>query len=189
MRTNPSPVIAPYATLLALNVNPRESLRNIRRLARLDGLATTASTESVDYSVSDAGAGPCSRVDGSPSGNASLLSIVNLLRDNVVQRCGSMKFPSSESAERILHEVAPEQGGVEGATVRALHLFSGKPQESSLIAWGQGIGSCDRKKARMKQDHRPGRQQSALDLTIGPSPFRHFCTVFERRRAQLQPPW
>jgi hypothetical protein len=100
---NPGPVIAPYATLLALNVNPRESLRNLRRMAKSGWIGHYGFYESVDYSVSEQEPVLIREWMAHHQG-MSLLSIVNLLRDNVVQRWFH-QIPLVESAERILHEV------------------------------------------------------------------------------------
>jgi hypothetical protein len=105
------PVIAPYATLLALNIDPRESLRNLHRMAKSGWLGDYGFYESADYSV--AGQKPALvREWMAHHQGMSLLSIVNLLRDNVVQRWFH-EIPLVESSERILHEVCPTKAAVQ----------------------------------------------------------------------------
>src|SRR5437868_5087208 len=107
-------VVAPYAAALALGVEPAAAIRNLRRLATLDGSAVLADYgyyEAIDYSRRtelDGATGiiiHCYRVHHQ---GMSLLAYDNALHDNAMRR----RFhsdPRIRATEPLLHEHIPEQ--------------------------------------------------------------------------------
>ena len=91
MRRESNPlVISPYSTFLALSVDPPASLRNLRRMQRLGWFGSFGFYESADYSTSRSRFrwSRCQivRCWMAHHQGMSLLSVANLLCDNVVQR-------------------------------------------------------------------------------------------------------
>jgi len=91
MRRESNPlVISPYSTFLALSVDPPESLRNLRRMETLGWFSSRGFYEAADYTTSR-GRFRWSRCQivrcwMAHHQGMSLLSMANLLCDNVVQR-------------------------------------------------------------------------------------------------------
>jgi cyclic beta-1,2-glucan synthetase len=91
MRRGSNPlVISPYSTFLALNVDPPESLRNLRRMETLGWFSSRGFYEAADYTASR-GRFRWSRCRivrcwMAHHQGMSLLAMANLLCDNVVQR-------------------------------------------------------------------------------------------------------
>jgi hypothetical protein len=97
------PVIAPYATFLALSVDPTQALHNLRRMSSAGWVGTYGFFESADF------AGSLRRPELTREWMAhhhgmSLLAIVNLLHDNAVQRWFHA-HPVIQSAELLLQEI------------------------------------------------------------------------------------
>jgi hypothetical protein len=82
-------VVSPYSTLLALNIDPRGALRNLRRMCDLGWLGTYGFYEAVDYgSASRRLRRPRNRVVRcwmAHHHGMSLLSLANFLKHDVVQ--------------------------------------------------------------------------------------------------------
>jgi hypothetical protein len=97
------PVISPYSTFLALGVDAPEALRNLRRMANAGWTGAYGFYEAADYTRSPQEPVLIREWMAHHQG-MSLLAIVNLLRDNVVQRWFH-KNPLVRSTERLLHEV------------------------------------------------------------------------------------
>jgi hypothetical protein len=108
MRKDSSPlVISPYSTFLALSVDRDEALRNLRRMNELGWFGSYGFYESADYSVSKSRfrAVRCEvvRCWMAHHQGMSLLSIANLLCNNVVQswfHCDRRV----QATELLLHE-------------------------------------------------------------------------------------
>ena len=99
---NAGPVISPYSTFLALSVDPPEALRNLRRMQAEGWTGAYGLYEAADFSVGSQGAVLVKEWMTHHLG-MSLLSIVNLLCDNVVQRWFH-KHPQIQAAEILLQE-------------------------------------------------------------------------------------
>src|SRR6266446_6812762 len=107
-------VVAPYAAALALGVEPAAAIRNLRRLATLDGSAVLADYgyyEAIDYSRRtelDGAAGIIIHCYMVHHQGMSLLAYDNALHDNAMRR----RFhsdPRIRATEPLLHEHIPEQ--------------------------------------------------------------------------------
>jgi len=99
----PGPVVSPYSTFLALGVDTREALGNLRRMGSAGWVGPYGFYESVDYT------GPqrkpvLVREWMAHHQGMSLLAITNLLRENAVQRWFH-EVPLIQATERLLHEV------------------------------------------------------------------------------------
>ena len=114
---NAGPVISPYSTFLALTVDPRESLRNLRRMESAGWVGAYGFYESADYSV--AGRRPVlAREWMAHHHGMSLLAITNLLRGNVVQKWFH-EHPMIQAAEMLLEE-APTNHAILRARMREM---------------------------------------------------------------------
>ena len=102
------PVISPYSTFLALGVDCIEALHNLRRMEASGWVGPYGFYESADY-TSSLRRPSLTREWMAHHQGMSLLAIVNLLSDNVVQRW----FHSNtlvQSAELLLHEMPTSTG-------------------------------------------------------------------------------
>ena len=102
------PVIAPYATFLALTVDCREAIHNLRRMESSGWVGVYGFYESADYTIS-LRKPVLTREWMAHHQGMSLLSVVNLLYDNVVQRWFHAN-PIVQSAELLLHELPTSEG-------------------------------------------------------------------------------
>jgi hypothetical protein len=99
----PGPVISPYSTFLTLSIDPEEALSNLRRMVSAGWLGTYGLYEAIDFRQSQASP-EVARAWMAHHQAMSLLAILNLLCDSVVQRW----FHDNaivQSVERLLHEV------------------------------------------------------------------------------------
>jgi cyclic beta-1,2-glucan synthetase len=96
------PVISPYSTFLALSVDCTEALRNLRRMAFAGWAGAYGYYEAADYTRS-AHKPVMIREWMAHHQGMSLLAIVNLLRDGILQRWFH-ENPLVRSTERLLHE-------------------------------------------------------------------------------------
>jgi cyclic beta-1,2-glucan synthetase len=97
------PVVAPYATFLALGVDVDESIHNLRRMASSGWVGAFGFYESVDYSTGVHN-GEIVREWMAHHQGMSLLALLNCLSDDIVQQW----FHANalvQSAELLLHEV------------------------------------------------------------------------------------
>jgi hypothetical protein len=97
------PVISPYSTFLALGFDTPEALRNLRCMASAGWAGTYGFYEAADYTRSPQKPVLIREWMAHHQG-MSLLAIVNLLRDNAVQRWFHQN-PLVQSSERLLHEM------------------------------------------------------------------------------------
>ena len=97
------PVISPYSSFLALSVDPTEALRNLRRMAAAGWAGAYGFYEAADYTHSS-NKPVLIREWMAHHQGMSMLAIVNLLRDGVLQRWFH-ENPLVQSTERLLHEV------------------------------------------------------------------------------------
>jgi hypothetical protein len=97
------PVVSPYSSFLALAVDSLAALRNLRRMDSSGWVGAFGFYEAVDYS-SASGQPALVREWMAHHQGMSLLAILNLLHDNVVQRWFHAN-PEVQATELLLHEV------------------------------------------------------------------------------------
>ena len=97
------PVISPYSSFLALAVDSVAALRNLRRMASAGWVGAFGFYEAADYSTAS-GKPVLVREWMAHHQGMSLLAILNLLRDNVVQRWFHAN-PEVQATELLLHEL------------------------------------------------------------------------------------
>jgi hypothetical protein len=102
------PVISPYSTFLALGVDCIEALHNLRRMEASGWVGPYGFYESADFMAS-LRRPALTREWMAHHQGMSLLAIVNLLRDNVVQNWFHAN-PLIQSAELLLHEMPTSEG-------------------------------------------------------------------------------
>ena len=99
------PVVSPYSTFLALTIDPEEAMSNLRRMVSADWVGPYGLYEAIDFRQSQERP-EITREWMAHHQGMSLLAVLNLLYDNVVQRW----FHDNavvQSVERFLHEIAP----------------------------------------------------------------------------------
>jgi len=102
-------VVAPYATLLAMSVAPREAVHNLKRLADLGLLSKYGYYESLDYSRQpsrEAAPGVTVRTYMAHHAGMSFLALTNLLHDDRPRR-HFHSDPRVRTVEPLLHERIP----------------------------------------------------------------------------------
>jgi cyclic beta-1,2-glucan synthetase len=110
-------VITPYAAFLALNVDPVNSVRDLREMEKLKWVGPLGFYESADYGRPKSGDKPTFEIVRSWMAHhqaMSLLSVCNLLSDAVFQRLFHQEVMVA-STERILHERKPSMTRFEAA--------------------------------------------------------------------------
>ena len=96
------PVVSPYSTFLALGTDTEEALRNLRRMAKAGWIGAYGFYEAADFSVSR-GQAVLVREWMAHHQGMSLLAILNLLHDNIVQ-IWFHSNPQFQASELLLHE-------------------------------------------------------------------------------------
>jgi cyclic beta-1,2-glucan synthetase len=102
-------VVAPYATLLAVNVAPRETVHNLKRMARLGLLNDYGYYEAMDFSRQPSREGERGVIVQAYMAHhqgMGFLSLTNFLHDNPIQR----RFHADarvRAVEPLLHERVP----------------------------------------------------------------------------------
>ena len=96
------PVVAPYSTFLALQVDAAEALNNLRRLASMGWVGDFGYYEAGDY-IESLRKPELVREWMAHHQGMALLAVTNLLRDNVVQKWFHDN-PIVQAAELLLHE-------------------------------------------------------------------------------------
>jgi len=99
------PVVSPYSTFLALSIDPEQALSNLRRMVSAEWSGTYGLYEAIDFRRSKSRP-ELTREWMAHHQGMSLLAIVNLLCDSVVQRWFHDNA-TVQSVERLLHEVPP----------------------------------------------------------------------------------
>jgi hypothetical protein len=97
------PVVSPYSTFLALGVDSLASLQNLRHMASAGWVGSYGFYEAGDY-ISSAGKTVLVREWMAHHQGMSLLAILNLLHDDVVQRWFHAN-PLIQATELLLHEM------------------------------------------------------------------------------------
>jgi cyclic beta-1,2-glucan synthetase len=124
-------VVAPYATLLAVNVEPRESVRNLRHLASLGLLNEYGFYESTDFGRQPRRKGErrvIVRTYMAHHQGMGFLSLTNFVHGNAIQR----RFHADlrvRAVEPLLHECAP--------ILPPLHFISTREGVPSVMSAGE----------------------------------------------------
>ncbi len=124
-------VIAPYATLLAVNIAPRESVKNLRRLASLGLLQDFGFYEAVDFnrqSAREGERGVIVRAYMAHHQGMSFLSLNNFLHASPLQQ----RFRAEtrvRAVELLLHERIPK--------VPPMHHISTRERVPSMERYGE----------------------------------------------------
>ena len=124
-------VIAPYATLLAMNIAPRESLRNLRQLADLGLLDHYGYYEAMDFSeqpTREGDRGVIVRTYMAHHQGMGFLALTNLLHGNSIQN-HLHADPRVRTVEPLLHERIPH--------LPPLNQISTRARVSSIAAVGE----------------------------------------------------
>ena len=164
-------VVAPYATMLALAVNPAEAMRNIRRLIPYGMANRYGLYEAIDYThdrLPDGQKFAIVRSEMAHHQGMSLLAITNALLENVMQQRFHAE-PMVRATELLLQERLPHyvvtaenpatdvkyriSNPVEAPVLRRFtspdtlepegHLLSNGNYSVLLTAAGSGYSSCD----------------------------------------------
>jgi len=96
------PVVSPYSSFLALGTDAPEAMKNLRRMAKAGWVGAYGFYESADYSQTR-GQAKLVREWMAHHQGMSLLAILNLLQDNVVQTWFHSN-PQLQATELLLHE-------------------------------------------------------------------------------------
>ncbi len=124
-------VVAPYASLLALSLAPRRTVRNLRRLAGLGLLNDHGFYDAMDFSrrpLPKGERGVVVRTYMAHHQGMGLLSLANFLHGNSFQR-RFLADPRVQSVESLLHERIPR--------LRPLHHISTRERAPSLESLGE----------------------------------------------------
>lgn len=103
-------VISPYATMLAIEFDPRDAFENLMNLAKVDALGPFGFFEAVDYTKSRMPKGKQSlvvRCYMAHHHGMSILAMANLLLDGVVRR-RFHEHPLGKAGELLLQERMPD---------------------------------------------------------------------------------
>ncbi|MFA4875132.1 MAG: glucoamylase family protein, partial [bacterium] len=123
-------VVAPYATMLAVDIAPRASVRNLKRLAALGLLTDYGYYEALDFSGQpsrEGERGAIVRAFMAHHQGMSFLALVNFLHDHSLQRHFHTD-PRVRAAEPMLHERIPN--------IPPLHHISTRERVSSVASVG-----------------------------------------------------
>jgi hypothetical protein len=104
------PIVSPYSSFLALTVDSIEALRNIRRMASAGWIGACGFYEAADYSTSSSKPVVVREWMAHHQG-MSLLAIVNLLHENIVQQWFHAN-PLVQATELLLHEMPVSPGAL-----------------------------------------------------------------------------
>jgi hypothetical protein len=125
---NAGPVISPYSTFLSLVADSQQALKNLRRMDSAGWTGRYGFYESADYSASPRHPILVKEWMAHHLG-MSLLSITNLLRNNMVQQWFH-EHPMVRAAETLLQE-APVNTSVLKARMKEIAPIRGKTKKPS----------------------------------------------------------
>jgi cyclic beta-1,2-glucan synthetase len=128
-------VVAPYASLLAVSVAPRETVKNLKRLADLGLLSNYGYYESLDYSQQpshETAPGVIVRAYMAHHQGMSFLALTNFLHDDCLRRHFHTD-PRVRTVEPLLHERIPH--------LPPLHHVSTRERVSSVASIGEDTHS------------------------------------------------
>ena len=126
-------VVAPYASLLALSLRPRQVMENIARLDELQMLGTHGFYESIDFSAPRLPIGETHAIVREYMAHHQgmiLLSLVNYLHDNIMVR----RFhadPIVRSVELLLQEKVPYDAPLEVAAAGGYARHPTRPRAAA----------------------------------------------------------
>ena len=124
-------VVAPYATLLAVNVAPKESVHNLKRLAGLGMLDDYGYYEAMDFSRQpsrDSERGVIVQAYMVHHQGMAFLSLANLLNDNSIQRYFQADA-RVRAVNPLLHERIP--------TLTSLHYIATRERAPAAVHVGE----------------------------------------------------
>ncbi|PIR18059.1 MAG: glycosyl transferase [Deltaproteobacteria bacterium CG11_big_fil_rev_8_21_14_0_20_49_13] len=123
-------VVAPYATMLALNIAPQAAVKNLKRFSELGLLNDYGYYEAIDFSQQPSREGEhgvAVRTYMAHHQGMSFMALTNLLHDNSLQR-HFHSDPRVRAAESLLHERIPN--------TPPLHHISTRERVSSVASIG-----------------------------------------------------
>ncbi|MHB8062915.1 MAG: GH36-type glycosyl hydrolase domain-containing protein [Ruminiclostridium sp.] len=165
-------VIAPYATIMAIDIEPKECMNNIQRLKQLGAEGKFGLYEAVDFTASRLSEGQkCAIVKSYMVHHQgmSMLAFVNYLKDNVMQ-ARFHKNPQIKAVDALIQEKFPtntiiskeyreqplyglrKQANIEETVIRnysepavipKLHLLTNGSYNVVLTEKGSGYGRCN----------------------------------------------
>jgi cyclic beta-1,2-glucan synthetase len=104
------PIVSPYSTFLALGISPVAAMKNLTRMAKMGWIGAFGFYEGADYSYEPNAARPKMRKEPvlvrewmAHHQGMSLLAILNLLHNNIVQEWFHAN-PDLKATELLLHE-------------------------------------------------------------------------------------
>ncbi len=104
------PIVSPYSTFLALGINPAAAMKNLTRMAKMGWIGAFGFYEGADYSYEPNAPNPKLRKEPilvrewmAHHQGMSLLAILNLLHNNIVQEWFHAN-PDLKATELLLHE-------------------------------------------------------------------------------------
>ncbi len=124
-------VVAPYATMLALTVEPDAAMSNLRRLQKEGALGPYGFYESIDYTAERLPEGQKSvliRAFMTHHQGMSLVSLANILHEDLVPRRFHSE-PAVQATELLLQERIPV--GVPAAHPRAEEVLTGRVAQTN----------------------------------------------------------
>jgi cyclic beta-1,2-glucan synthetase len=131
-------VVAPYATLLAVNIAPRETVQNLKRLAKLGLLNDYGYYEAMDFSRQPGRPGERGvmvRAYMTNHQGMSFLSLTNFIHGNIIQR----RFHADarvRAVEPLLHERIP--------VLPPLHHITTRERAPSVMDVGEVVPSVSK---------------------------------------------
>ena len=135
-------VIAPYASFLALAVEPAAAVRNLRRLRDLGLWGRWGLMEALDFTP-----GRCTHPDGEPVPcwmahhvGMSILAAVNALEDGAVRRL-FLRAPELSACTLLLQEKLPDGGAL---IRRGAQSVPERPRKTPRTPWALVGGEADR---------------------------------------------
>jgi cyclic beta-1,2-glucan synthetase len=140
-----SAVIAPYATALALMVDPMAALKNFAALARMGGLGRYGYYEALDFTRNHLPAGQevaIVRAFMSHHQGMSIVSIANTLLDGIM-RSHFHAEPVIQAAELLLQERTPRDVTLE------------RPKVEEITTLGKGLDFAPAQNRRFNSPHGP----------------------------------
>lgn len=114
------PVVSPYSTFLALSIDTREAIANLKRMVRAGWVGPFGLYESVDYS-NDLRSPVITREWMAHHQGMSLLALLNLQRDNIVQSWFHDN-PLVQSAELLLQEIPVSEALLKSTVCKAVSI-------------------------------------------------------------------
>src|SRR5207247_11157989 len=123
-------VVAPYATMLAAEIDPRTAMNNLRRLEKAGALGAYGYFEAIDYTAERLPQGQTHvliRAFMTHHQGMSLVALTNVLHDDRMQKRFHAE-PLVQATELLLQERIPV--GVPAAPPRAEEVLTGRVMQT-----------------------------------------------------------